>query len=110
MNFLNLVRSKPKVETVVSLPLQREVKIIGNICPADLQSYRDLRFQFQFHGKNPLLEVNSMRDLLEKYTEAVSVNSTTFHIHAIIEAALVPLIQRKLEELGLNIKWITVKV
>lgn len=108
MNFLNLVRSKPKVETVVSLPLQREVKIIGNICPADLQSYRDLRFHF--HGKNPLLEVNSMRDLLEKYTEAVSVNSTTFYIHAVIEAALVPLIQRKLEELGLNIKWITVNV
>ena len=105
MNFLSI---KTGPEPTISLPNTREVFIVGHIWQAERSSYRDL--QFYFHGKNPMLEVDAVRDLLRKYVKSVDVNPVSFHTHCTIEAALVPLIQQKLSELGLNIKWIVVKL
>jgi hypothetical protein len=105
MNFLS---KKTAPEPIISLPNTREVSIVGHIWPAERSSYRDLRFHF--HGKNPMLEVDAVKDLLCKYVKSVDVNPVSFHTQCIIEAALVPLIQQKLSELGLHIKWIVVKL
>jgi hypothetical protein len=107
MNFLSVSR-KPAVaaEPTVGLPMSRDVSIVGHIWPADRLSTRDVRIHF--HAKNPRLEVEIVRDLLKKYVSSVEVNPVTFHTKVIVEAPLIPLIQKKLSDLGLAIKWITV--
>jgi hypothetical protein len=104
MNFL--YKKKPAPEPTISIPIARDICIVGHIWPADNVNYRDLRFHI--HGKSGLLEVDVIRDVLLKYEKTVEINQSTNHIKCIAEAALIPLIQRKLSDLGLKIRWIIV--
>ena len=105
MNFLS---KKTEMEPIIGLPTARDITIIGHIWPCERgTSYRDVRFHF--HSKNPRLEVDVIYDLLRKYVKTVDVNPTTFQVKCIMETPLVPLIQAKLESLGLNIKWLVIK-
>lgn len=84
--------------------IMRDVSIFGNVWPTERPSHRDLRFHF--HNKDPSSEVNIVKTLLCEYTN-VHVNPVTFHIKCIIKADRVPLVQRRLKELGLQIKWVS---
>jgi hypothetical protein len=109
MNYLKVSRKAavaPVAEPTVGPPVGRDVNIVGHIWPADRLSCRDVRFHF--HAKNPRLEVEVVCDVLKRYVTTVEVNPVSFHTKVIVEAPLIPLIQKKLSDLGLAIKWITV--
>ena len=111
MNYLKITRKTvvaPAAEPTVGPPVGREVSIIGHIWPAERASCRDVRFHF--HSKNPRLEVEVVCEVLKKYVTTVDVNPVSYHTKVIVEAPLIPLIQKKLSDLGLAIKWITVTI
>jgi hypothetical protein len=105
MNFLGSSKSK----TVKTTPLvSREVSVLAHVWPTDRPYYKDLRFHF--HGGSASSEAQIIYKLLSSYSKETTLNPDNFHIKSIIEAALVSMIQRKLDDLGFNIKWISIKL
>ena len=110
MAFMGLVKSKmPKGDTAtIGLPVSRDVTIVAHIWPSDSSSTKDLRIHF--HSKHPAgLESEVVLKILKVYGSGTEMNPVTGNIKCIVENPLIPLLTKKFADLGLNVKWVTVK-
>jgi hypothetical protein len=108
MSFLGFGKAKVAPTLTIGLPVSRDVTITAHIWPSDRPSCKDLRIAF--YSKHPvLLESDVVFKILKVYGNGVEMNQTSGNIKVIIENPLIPLLTRKFDELGLNVKWITVK-
>lgn len=108
MSFLGFGKVKVAPAPTIGLPVSREVTITAHVWPSDRPSCKDLRIAF--HSKHPVvLESEIVHKILKVYGNGTEINTTTGNIKTIIENPLIPLLTRKFEDLGLNMKWITVK-
>lgn len=108
MSFLGFSKAKLATASTIGLPVSRDVSIVAHIWPSDCPSKKDLRIFF--YSKHPIvLESEVVFKILKVYGNGTEVNPANGNIKTIIENPLIPLITRKFEELGLNVRWITVR-
>ena len=109
MNYLKSTSTKSKMEEhSIGLPISRDIRILAHIWPTDKTSMKDVRFDF--YGKAPFMEIEIISKLLSTYGTGTHINPGNYHTKSLIPNPLVPLLQKKLEEQGLNVRWITVKM
>lgn len=109
MSFLGFCKTKIAPAPTIGLPVSRDVVITAHIWPSDRPSCKDLRIAF--HCKHSVaLESDIVYRILKVYGKGTDINSTTGNIQTIIENPLIPLITQKFNDLGLNVKWLTVKI
>jgi hypothetical protein len=110
MSFLGMGIRKSKhteASPTISLPVSRDVTIVAHIWPSDTVSCKDLRFHF--HGKKPaLLETDIVIRLLRVYGNSTELNPVTQNIKSIVPNPMIPFLEKKFVELGLNIKWVKI--
>lgn len=109
MAFMGLVKSKPpKGAPTIGLPVSRDVTIVAHVWPSDHSSSKDLRIHL--YSKHPVgMESDVIMKILHAYGTGTEKNPTTGYIKSIVENPLVPLLSNKFADLGLNVKWVTVK-
>lgn len=109
MSFLGLGKSRVHPTPTIGLPVSREVTVTAHVWPSERSSCKDLRIAF--HSQYPVaLESDIVYRILKVYGEGAEVNQATGNIKAFIPNPLIPLIAQKFEELGLNVKWLTLKL
>lgn len=104
MNTMGIVNSKARpTPTTVGLPLSRDVRIVAHVWPTDRPYFKDIRFHI--YATEARLEVEVLTKLLKSYAESVTQRTDDSQVGAIVQNLLVPLIQKKCEDLGFNMGW-----
>ena len=94
--------------TVVGLPLSRDVRIVAHVWPTEKPYFKDIRFHI--YASDARLEVEVLVKLLTAYADNVTRRPDDSQVGCIVQNLLVPLIQKKCEELGFNMGWKTINL
>jgi hypothetical protein len=109
MSFFGMGLNKSKIapSPTIGLPVSRDVKILAHIWPSDKANFKDLRFHI--HSAKPAhMETDVLMRLLHVYGNNTEWNDTTQQVKSIVPNPIIPLLEQKLTELGLNVKWIKI--
>jgi hypothetical protein len=105
MNTMGLSSSKVRpAPPTISLPLSRDVRIVAHVWSAEKHGYKDIRFHI--YAEKAELELDVLSKILKTYAEAVNCRVDGSQVGCIVQQLLVPLIQKKCEELGFNMRWV----
>ena len=104
MNIMGSISTKTHSPTTIGLPLSRDVRIVAHVWPTDKPGYKDIRFHI--YATPAKMEVEILLKILNTYAETVSRRPDDSLIGCILQNPLVPLIQKKCEELCFNMRWV----
>ena len=100
---MGMSASKLRPTPTIGLPLSRDVRIVAHVWPADKPYFKDVRFHI--YATEARLEVEVLLKLLSTYADSVTRRPDDSQIGCIVQNLIVPLIQKKCEELGFNMGW-----
>lgn len=102
-----------KSSSKLILPINPDVKIVAHIWPSDVPNCKDLRFHI-YTGADvcgeEVIEPDILYKLLRSYTNTASKRRDNMQVQGIVTNPLIPLLQSKCKDLGMNIRWIVIKL
>lgn len=105
---MGLGKSKMASESTVSVQ-PRNASIIAHIWPSDIPTRKDLRIHFP--SKHSVeKEAELIFKILKIYGRDTEENPKTGNIRSYVENSTMPLLTKKLSDLGIPIKWLIMKV
>ena len=79
--------------------------IIAHVWPTDSGGMRDVRFHF-YDMEEVRKSMSEIHRILAIYANTINYNETNHHTQGFVEKLLIPVMKRKFQESGYNIKWI----
>jgi hypothetical protein len=105
MNNMGSASSKVHPTHTISLPLSRDVRIVAHVWPTEQPYFKDIRFHI--YATEARLEVELLLKLLSVYADSITRRPDNSQIGCVVQNLVVPLIQKKCEEMGFNMGWKT---
>jgi hypothetical protein len=102
--MFSIGKSTPKLV----LPVNPNARIVAHVWPSDKPNCKDLRFHT--YGTDESIEPELLFKLLRTYSTEVRLREDRLLVQAIVENPLVPLLESKCKDLGMNVRWIQIRL